>query len=794
MENTTQANILYAKIIIDISHEQVDRTFCYKVPDKLIGKIDIGSSILVPFGRGNHTRCGYVMELTDTADFDPSKIKEIIGIATDNLPAEDIFIKLAVWMKRRYGSTMYAALKTVLPAHKKQTTLKHRFISLRMPQREANEYLYECRAKNRKAQERLLAELLADPEERIPYELVTGKLNISAATIRSLKEKCVIDVTEEEYYRDPVKINAKETSKLNLSSEQKYIVDKVINDFDNNVKKTYLIHGITGSGKTEVYIRMIEQIIERGKQAIVLIPEISLTYQTLMRFYRHFGNRVSVMNSTLSAGEKYDQFERARNGQLDIIIGPRSALFTPFPNLGLIIIDEEHEPAYKSEQMPKYHARETAIELSKLVDGGASVVLGSATPSLEAYYRATTGEYELFELTKRLTGGTLPEVECVDLRDELRSGNRSIFSRSLKEGIEDRLKKHEQIMLFINRRGLAGFVSCRSCGHVFKCPHCDVSLSEHRGGRLVCHYCGYSEPITRICPECGSKYVSAFRAGTEQIEKEVLKNWPQTRVLRMDADTTRTKDSYQKILSAFSNEEADILIGTQMIVKGHDFPKVTLVGVLAADMSLYANDYRASERTFQLLTQAAGRAGRGELLGKVIVQSYQPDHYAIQTAAKQDYNAFFDEEISYRRLLAYPPVAHMMAVQITSKNEEAGISFSNRLRVILEQPLVPGIDTVTGTFTQDSQKDYNINDTKIASSYVKGSLMESDKPVIIGPAAANISKINDVFRFVIYVKSADYAILTGMKDRIERYTARLIEAGQYRGYSVQFDFDPINGF
>ena len=793
MDNTTENNLIFAKIIIDISHEQVDRTFCYKVPDKLIGRIDIGSCVLVPFGKGNHFRTGYVMELTDTADFDIDKIKEIDSIATKNLPAEDVFIKLAAWMKRRYGSTMYAALKTVLPAHKKQSTLKHKYISLRMTQSKAKEYLYECKIKNRKAQERLLSELLLNPKERIPYELVTAKLNVSAATIRSLKEKCIINVTQEEYYRNPVNINEGNAPKLFLSDEQQHIVDKVIQDFDNDIKKTYLIHGITGSGKTEVYIRMIEQVIARGKQAIVLIPEISLTYQTLMRFYRHFGDRVSVMNSTLSPGEKYDQFERARNGQLDIIIGPRSALFTPFPNLGLIIIDEEHEPAYKSEQMPKYHARETAIALAGLVKEGASVVLGSATPSLEAYYRAMTGDIELFELTKRLTGGRLPDVECVDLRDELRSGNRSIFSKSLQESIEDRLKKHEQIMLFINRRGLAGFVSCRSCGHVFKCPHCDVSLSEHRGGKLVCHYCGYSEPITRICPECGSKYVSAFRAGTEQIEKEVLKKWPKARVLRMDADTTKTKDSYQKILSAFANEEGDVLVGTQMIVKGHDFPKVTLVGVLAADMSLYASDYRAAERTFQLLTQAAGRAGRGELPGKVIVQSYQPDHYAIQTAARQDYNAFYEEEISYRRLLAYPPVAHMMAIMIFSKNEEAGVAFSNRLRAILEQPGIPGFYDKKGGGILEDKTSADAYKTQ-GSVYVKGSLMENSKPVIIGPAAASISKINDVFRFVIYVKSADYAILTDMKDRIERYTKRLIEAGQYRGFSVQFDFDPINGF
>lgn len=755
----------YANIIIDISHEQVDRPFAYKIPDALQGQIQIGSCVQIPFGKGNHLRKGYVVELTDETDFDASKLKEIDSLAEGDRPAEDIFIQLAAWMKRQYGSTMIAAMKTVLPAHKKQAALKHKFISLKMPVREAKEYCVECMTKHRKAQERLLVELLKEPEQRIPYELVTGKLNVSAATLRSLKEKCVIAVEEEEYLRNPVQINADETAKMQLSDEQQHVVDKVIRDFDAGIHKTYLIHGITGSGKTEVYIRMIEQVIARGRQAIVLIPEISLTYQTLMRFYRHFGDRVSVMNSTLSPGEKYDQFERARKGELDIIIGPRSALFTPFPRLGLILIDEEHEPAYKSEQMPKYHARETAIALADLLPEKASVVLGSATPSLEAYYRAQKGEYELFTLTRRLTGGTLPEVECADLREELRSGNRSIFSRSLQQCIEERLQKKEQTMLFINRRGLAGFVSCRSCGHVFKCPHCDVSLSEHRGGRLVCHYCGYSEPVTKICPECGSKYVSAFRAGTEQIEKEVHKFWPQARVLRMDADTTKTKGSYQAILSSFANEEADILVGTQMIVKGHDFPKVTLVGILAADMSLYASDYRASERTFQLLTQAAGRAGRGELPGHVIVQSYQPDHYAIQAAARQDYEGFYEEEIGYRKLLAYPPAAHMMAVQITSKDEQEGIAFSNRLRAVIEQP---GAGT--------------------------GFAFSDEKPVIIGPAAANIAKINDVFRFVIYVKAPEYAILTSMKDKLERYIRSLVQKGQYRGFAVQFDFDPMSGF
>ncbi|MDE6674498.1 MAG: primosomal protein N', partial [Acetatifactor sp.] len=338
-------------------------------------------------------------------------------------------------------------------------------------------------------------------------------------------------------------------------------------------------------------------------------PEIALTYQTLMRFYRRFGDRVSVLNSSLSAGEKYDQCERARCGDIDVIIGPRSALFVPFPEVGLILMDEEHEASYKSESTPKYHARETAIYLASLY--GASVVLGSATPSMEAAYRAGLGQFRPLYLTRRLTGGSLPQVYTIDLREELRQGNRSIFSRKLQELLADRLDRGQQSMLFINRRGFAGFISCRACGHVMKCPHCDVSLSEHKGGRLVCHYCGYETPGVHICPSCGSKYISGFRAGTQQIEERLQAMFPTMRILRMDADTTRTKDSYEQILSAFAAGEADVLVGTQMIVKGHDFPNVTLVGVLAADLSLSVGDYRAGERTFQLLTQAAGRAGRG---------------------------------------------------------------------------------------------------------------------------------------------------------------------------------------
>lgn len=544
--------------------------------------------------------------------------------------------------------------------------------------------------------------------------------------------------------------------KKQLSESQSAIVNSIVEDFRAGVRNTYLIHGVTGSGKTEVYMELIEQMIGMGRQAIMLIPEIALTYQTLVRFYRRFGEKVSVMNSRLSAGERSDQYERAARGDIDIMIGPRSALFTPFERLGLVIIDEEHENSYKSESMPKYHAREVAGELCRIKN--ASLVLGSATPSIESYYRVKKGEISLFTLKERLAGGQLPKVYVEDLRNELKSGNRSIFSRRLYSLIADRLQKGEQTILFLNRRGYAGFVSCRACGHVMKCPHCDVSLSEHtdrfRNSKLVCHYCGYMTPGVTNCPQCGSKYILGFRAGTQQIEELLHKEFPMARVLRMDADTTRTKNSYERILSQFANEGADILVGTQMIVKGHDFAKVTLVGILAADMSLHTGDYRAGERTFQLLTQAAGRAGRSTLPGEVVIQTYQPEHYAVVHAANQDYEHFYADEIAYRDLMMYPPVAHMMAVLVLSDNEKAG---AEQARMLAEQAK------------------QQFGDQRL---------------VLIGPTEACIGKINDIYRYIFYIKHREYQVLTAVKDALEQ----TIHAMKWNADSVQFDFDPMNNY
>ena len=594
----------YANIIIEISHEKVDRPFQYRIPDALRGKIEAGMYVIVPFGAGNRELGGYVTELTDTPAYEVEKLKDILCISDQGVLVRGNQIRLASWMRERYGSTMITALKTVLPARRKIRTPVKRRITLAVSGDEAKRLLEECRRKHQKARLRLLEGLYEKGE--ISYEYATGALSVTPGVIRALEEKKIVTVSSEYSYRDAVGSMRKgPAQRVALSREQQYIVQEVLAEYQGGRPGTYLIHGITGSGKTEVYIELIAGIVSLGRQAIMLIPEIALTYQTVSRFTARFGDRVSVLHSRLSAGERYDQCERAAKGEIDIIIGPRSALFTPFERLGLIIMDEEHENSYKSETMPKYHAREVAEQLASYY--GASLVLGSATPSLEAYYASCQGLIRRFELRRRLTGGTLAKVYVEDLRAELKAGNRSVFSRRLQALLEQRLSRGEQSMLFLNRRGYAGFVSCRSCGHVMKCPHCDVSLSEHGGGRLVCHYCGYEQPMVKSCPVCASRYIMGFRAGTEQIEEMLRRLYPQAGVLRMDADTTRKKGSYEKILTAFSQGGADILVGTQMIVKGHDFPNVTLVGILAADMSLHAGDYRAGERTFQLLTQAAGR-------------------------------------------------------------------------------------------------------------------------------------------------------------------------------------------
>ena len=741
---------MYADIIIDITHEKLDKVFQYRIPSHLEGMLKVGTEVVVPFGKGNKEINGYVTGFSERAEYAPEKIKEILRIAEESVAIESRLVALAAWMKESYGGTMIQALKTVLPIKKKERAKEKQKVRLLLTEAEGKEKLELYLHKNQRARARLLAALLDQPEQ--DYDFLIHKLNLTRSVIKALEEQKVLILESEQVYRNPVICQQKEQKEIIYTEEQQHVIQEFRQDYLYGTRRTYLLHGVTGSGKTEVYMEMIRTVVGQGRQAIVLIPEIALTYQTVMRLYRCFGDRVSIMNSRLSAGERYDQMMRAKRGEVDVMIGPRSALFTPFPDLGLIVIDEEHEPTYKSEQVPRYHAREVAVHRAEVED--ASVVLGSATPSMEAMYRARLGEYQLYEMKNRSHMQQMATVHTVDMRKELKNGNRSILSEKLQELIEDRLNAKEQIMLFLNRRGYSGFISCRECGHVVKCPHCNVSLSVHKGGKMVCHYCGYEQPKVTECPECGSRYIGEFRAGTQQIEREVHRLFPQARVLRMDYDTTRTRESYEQILSAFGNGQADILVGTQMIVKGHDFPDVTLVGIVAADISLYASDYRAAERTFQLLTQAVGRAGRGSKAGEAVIQTYMPEHYSIQTAAKQDYDAFYEQEILYRELMGYPPVDEMLGIYLSGKDLEKLESCAEQLAEWIRNAHVEGL-------------------------------------CLIGPADAALARKNDSYRKVIYMKHEKKIILLKIKKLLEQQIAG---TDNWNDIFIQFDYNPLQAY
>ena len=742
----------FANIIVDISLEKLDRTFQYRVPEELQGILKEGMQVRIPFGNGGRILTGYVLELTDTCEWDEKKLKPILGLAEKGIRLEGQLIALAAWMRRTYGSTMNQALKTVLPVKKSVQEKISRKVRLAVTKEEAEAALAEMERKHQTARVRIIKALLEQTGQDMDYAAAQKELGLTAATARKLMELGLIRIESDTIFRNPVRPSEVQAHPFTLYPAQQAIVEDVAARAAAGDLRPSLIHGVTGSGKTEVYMELIAAVLEQGKEAVVLIPEIALTFQTVLRFYRRFGDQVSIIHSKLSAGERYDQFERARRGEVKVMIGPRSALFTPFPRLGVIVIDEEHEGSYKSENAPRYHAREAAIERARMC--GAFVVLGSATPSVDSYERTKEGLYRLYELPFRVENRAMPETEVVDLREELRMENRSIFRARLKELMEDRLRKGEQIMLFLNRRGYAGFVSCRACGHVIKCPHCDVSLSLHHGGRMVCHYCGYQTVQPKKCPSCGSAYIGAFRAGTQQVAEAAAKTFPGARILRMDFDTTRQKGGYERILEAFSKKQADILVGTQMIVKGHDFPGVTLVGALAADLSLYAGDYRAAERTFQLLVQAAGRAGRGTTPGTAVIQTYSPDHYSIETAADQDYKAFFEKEMAFRRMMNYPPAAHLMALYLMSEDEEALNRGAVRLKAL-------------------------------AMSHTRQEI------ALIGPSDAGLSKLKDVYRKVLYLKCTEMNYLTEWKGWLE---AVLPKEKQLSTFNIQFDMDPVNPF
>lgn len=732
--------MIYAGVIVDISHEKLDKIFQYSVPEDIASVISIGNKVNIPFGAGHRT--GYVVNLSNTPEIDPDKIRPLDGIVKSSTTIDERMIKLAYWMKTNYGSTINQALKTVIPVKEKVKQVNNRTVRLLISPREALSLSEEYRTSKRKQSE--ILKFLSD-NPVCDYRKVTQQMGQVRQSLTALSDAGLIEIDTQRVFRNELEAAEDFRNVTSLNQEQRVVCDGIIKDYDNNDMTPCLIKGVTGSGKTEVYMEIIQHVLSKGREVIVLIPEISLTYQTIMRFYAKFGNVVSVINSRLSKGEKYDRFELAAQGRIKIMVGPRSALFTPFNNLGAVIIDEEHESAYQSETIPRYHARETAIELARMT--GAKVIMGSATPSLETFNRCKSGIYKLYRLDNRAGNATIPDVDVVDLRDEMKKGNRTMFSTKLKSLMQEKLDAGEQIMLFLNRRGYQGFINCRECGNVIQCPHCDVSLTLHGRNRLVCHYCGYETVFNHICPKCGSKYIGAFKAGTEKVEEETRKIFPHASVLRMDLDTTSGKEGHRNILEKFASHEADILIGTQMIVKGHDFADVTLVGILLADMSLHCSDYRAAEITFDLLTQAAGRAGRGDRKGNVVIQTYDPEHYSIVHAARQDYDAFYDEEMGYRELMGYPPSNHMMAVRISCADADLATKLSDEL--------------------------YKLTSV-------------DDKVNIIGPADAAVYKINDIYNRVIYYKCRDYALLIQIKDIIENYLKCNVPC--YKECHVVFDF------
>lgn len=725
---------VYIDVIVDISVNSLDRIFQYRVPEELLDAVTVGCQVNVPFGSGNRRRQAYVIGVDTVLAYDASKIKDILGV-TKAPAATGQLIALADWMHERYGCTMAQALKTVLPVKKSVKEVKRTAYFL--ADREGAQQLLEKSRKSRreKARVRLLEAMLK--EGCMSKETVTGVLQISASTMKSILQTGVIREETSQVYRNPVRQRLDGWQEVCLNDEQMNAVASIwqnaaiCREHWSREQGMHLLYGITGSGKTEVYMALMEKVLNEGRQIIVLIPEISLTLQTVSRFYARFGSQIAVMNSRLSAGERYDQYMRAKRGEASIMIGPRSALFTPFDRLGLIIIDEEHESAYQSEIVPRYQAAEVAARRAEM--SGALVVLGSATPSVAVYQKAREGMIGLHRLTQRArTGSRLPDVKVVDLREEFRMKNRGILSQSLHEAMDACLKRGDQMMLFLNRRGYAGFVSCRSCGYVVKCRHCDVSMTVHHHTLLKCHYCGSEQPMPRVCPSCGSPYIAGFGVGTQKVEEFVQKEFPEARILRMDRDTTSGKDDMGRILQTFSEGGADILIGTQMIVKGHDFANVTLVGILAADLSLFAGDYQSSERTFQLLTQAAGRAGRGDRPGEVIIQTYQPEHYCIQTAAAQDYDSFYSQEIRFRQMLHYPPDRQMMVMLAEGEYDQQTGQAVQKLREIAGEADFEAVE-------------------------------------FIGPSRAGIAKAKDLYRYTMYMKHQDIKELMRLRDFLEGY-------------------------
>ena len=648
---------LYAEIILNSEAIEIDRPFTYKVPLDMEEKVKVGQIVKVPFGVRSKPVEGFILYLKAEEEMKVSfKMKSILSVENEEPVITEDDLKLINFLREEYLCKYIDAIRLLIPVGiLKGAKSKSRNVIVFI-----NDNLEKI--KNKDGYIEIIDFIKRNTGKYTKTEL-SKEHGFSIYKLNKLMEHGLIKSEEEIVFRYNTREYNKDVQK-NLTVEQSMAIKEIEESEENLI----LLKGVTGSGKTEVYMRIVEKTLEEGKSAIVLVPEIALTPQMIERFKGRFGSNVALFHSKLSDGERFDEWYRVKEGKASLIIGARSAIFLPAKNLGLIIIDEEHENTYKSDQNPKYQTKEVAEYIAKLK--GCKVILGSATPTIESYYRAISGEMKLVELNHRVDNKPMPKMMLVDMREELRSGNKSLFSRRLYASMKEKLEKGEQIILFLNRRGFSTFVSCRSCGYVFHCEDCDISMTYHKNGFLVCHYCGKTKKQPNLCPKCGSKYVKFFGAGTERVEEEVRRYFKNARILRMDVDTTRAKDSHEKIYNAFKAREADILIGTQMVSKGLDFPNVTLVGILAADMSLNLPDYRAAERSFQIITQVAGRAGRGDKEGEVIVQTYTPEHYSLQYAKKYDYENFYEKEFTIRAMMGYPPFGRILLINGSGKNED----------------------------------------------------------------------------------------------------------------------------
>lgn len=725
---------LVAQVVVEVPNRNVDKMYDYIIPNALQEKVVQGSRVIVSFG--SRKIQGYVLKTT-LMDISDKKLKQIDAVADEHPPLTPELIKLGEWMSTEYICVRIMVLQAMLPSVLKSKTLKkvevtedgHQKVTYQVQDKITHKHITIVETvQNREELEKFLLETSqqAKKQRQVVDYLLHNKQKISLAAlledcqttrsvIQTLASKGILRLNKEEVRRNPYAGRTfARTEALQFTTEQQVAYDQIIKKVEHEEYSTFLLHGVTGSGKTEIYLQSIAHVLKKGKEAIVLVPEISLTPQMVQRFKGRFGDQVAVIHSRLSAGERYDEWRKIQEQEVNVVIGARSALFAPFKNLGIIIIDEEHENSYKQDETPRYHARDIAIFRGQYHQ--APVILGSATPTLESFARAQKNVYHLLTLKERVYGQALPKMNIVDMREELRQGNRSMFSELLSQHIQQCLDRKEQMVLFLNRRGFSTFVMCRDCGYVLGCPHCDISLTYHKVNHTHrCHYCGFTGERLHSCPECASEHIRFFGTGTQKVEEELHKRFPGIRVIRMDVDTTGKKGSHEKWLNAFGDHQADCLLGTQMIAKGLDFEKVTLVGVLAADSLLHLPDFRSAEKTFQLITQVSGRAGRHELPGEVVIQSYTPDHYSIQHAANHDYLAFYDQEMTYRQKRGYPPYYYLTLV-----------TFSHA-------------DLI-----------YLVKVAEQSTTWLKQHL--SAQTYVLGPVASPIPKIKDRYRYHCMIK------------------------------------------